>query len=153
MTMLGWQICRPHEVESSGKACLDKAGRWNSGGSRIVYLSEHPALAVLEARVHLDMEHHEMEHDHLLLRVALPAHSIEELEEMPADPAAFGDAWLRDGRSAVLRVPSIVVQEGRNLLLNPDHPEGRAARVVQATPFRFDPRLWRDGAPRNSGGP
>jgi len=142
MDLIGWQICRPHEYEEQGKACLDTGGRWNSPGRALVYMSEHPALAVLECRVHLDIPHEEMEHDHLLLRIRLPSHSLEELEAMPDDPVAHGDAWLKEGRSAVLRVPSIVVQEGRNLLLNPEHPEGREARVVAATPFRFDRRLW-----------
>jgi RES domain-containing protein len=145
MEIMGWQICRAHEVEEAGKACIDKAGRWNDPGPPLVYLSEHPALAALECRVHLDMPYDEMAHDHVLLRVALPADSLEELEAIPADPKAVGNAWLREGRSAVLRVPSVVVQEGRNLLLNPNHPAGERARVVGVTEFRFDRRLWQAG--------
>lgn len=142
MELIGWQICRPQDDDGQGKACAKDDGGWSTPGRAMAYLSEHPALAMLEARVNLDIPHEEMAHDHLLLRVHLPSHSLEELGAMPDDPVAHGEAWLREGRSAMLLVPSIVVQEGRNLLLNPEHPVGREARVITATPFRFDKRLW-----------
>ncbi len=45
----------------------------------------------------------------------------------------------------MLRVPSAIVSQGRNLLLNPAHPAALDARVLDATEFRFDPRLWAVG--------
>lgn len=140
MTLTAWQICREGQADLSGGRA--QAGqRWNEEGQRMVYLSEHPALAALELRVHLDMPFAELVHDHVLLRVSLPD-DIEDVRAMPENPQAHGAAWLRDRRSAVLRVPSVIVQEGRNLLLNPAHPRAAEARLVAATPFRFDRRLW-----------
>lgn len=136
----GWQICREGQVELSGAKARD-GQRWNSPGRALVYLSEHPALAVLEARVHLDMPYAEVTHDHVLVRVALPA-DVEVVAAMPEDPRAIGDGWIAGGRSAVLSVPSMVLQQGRNLLLNPAHPRAQEARIVAITPFRFDARLW-----------
>jgi RES domain-containing protein len=140
MARVGWQVCRQQQAELTGRHAED-GERWNSPGQRVVYLSEHPALAVLEIRAHLDMPYDELVHDHVLMRVALPD-SLEEVAQMPRDPRAHGDAWLREGRSAVLSVPSAIVQEGRNLLLNPAHPRAAEARLVSCTPFRFDRRLW-----------
>jgi RES domain-containing protein len=145
MPITAWQVCRAHEVEPTGKSCLHSGGRWNSPGGNMVYLSEHPGLAVLEARAHLDMPYDEIEHDHRLLRLALPESSLEEVADMPDDACAFGDAWLRQGRSAVLRVPSVIVPPGRNLLLNASHPAAREVRLLQALEFRFDRRLWAAG--------
>jgi RES domain-containing protein len=145
MPLTAWQVCRAQEFGPLGKSCLHSGGRWNTPGLDMVYLSEHPALAVLECRAHLDLSYDAMEHDHRLLRLSLPEDSVEDLAELPGDPAGFGDAWLREGRTAVLRVPSIIVREGRNLLLNPGHPAAREARLLAATEFRFDPRLWAAG--------
>jgi RES domain-containing protein len=140
MALIGWQICREHQADLTGKLAVE-GERWNSPGQPVVYLSDHPALAALELRAHLDMPYDELVHDHVLMRVALPG-DIEELEEIPKDPRAHGDAWLRELRSAVLRVPSVVVREARNLLLNPRHPLAGRARIESCTPFRFDRRLW-----------
>ncbi|WP_372621781.1 RES family NAD+ phosphorylase [Falsiroseomonas sp.] len=140
MALTGWQICRRHHADLSGRQAED-GERWNSPGSRVVYLSEHPALAVLEMRAHLDMPYEKLVHDHVLMRVALPD-SVEDVDATPEEPRAIGDAWLRDRRSALLRVPSIIVQEGRNLLLNPAHQRAGEARLEACTPFRFDRRLW-----------
>jgi RES domain-containing protein len=87
------------------------------------------------------MPYDELVHDHVLMRIALPD-SVEDAPDLPEDPRRHGDAWLREGRSAVLRVPSVIVREGRNLLLNPAHPAAAEARLEACTPFRFDRRLW-----------
>ncbi len=141
--LTAWQVCREGQVGLSGDKARE-GQRWNGPGRALVYLAEHPALAVLEARAHLAMPYDEVTHDHVLVRVALPA-DVERVEALPEDPAAFGDAWIAAGRSAVLSVPSMVLQEGRNLLLNPAHPRAGAARVLGVTPFRFDRRLWGGG--------
>lgn len=111
-----------------------------------------PALAVLEMRAHLDLPYDSLTHDHLLLRVALPA-DVEEVEAIPPDPRAHGDAWQAACRSAVLRVPSLIVQDARNLLLNPAHPRAAETRLLSCTPFRFDERLWGGGEAPHLGRP
>jgi RES domain-containing protein len=57
--------------------------------------------------------------------------------------ADLGTRWLRSGRSAVLLVPSALVPQERNYLLNPAHPEFRRIRIRRAEPFSFDPRMWK----------
>ena len=61
----------------------------------------------------------------------------------PDHPAcvAIGDAWLADGAALLLRVPSAVVPEDWNLLINPRHPRARDVAVRSVRPFAFDPRL------------
>jgi RES domain-containing protein len=141
MALLGWQICREGGADLSGDNAID-GERWNGPGRRVVYLADHPALAVLEMRAHLDLPYDRMTHDHVLMRVALPD-DVLDIADMPEDPRAAGDAWLREARHALLRVPSIIVQEARNILLNPAHARAAEARIEACTPFRFDRRLWR----------
>jgi len=52
------------------------------------------------------------------------------------------DAWVREGRSAVLAVPSAIIPEELNYLLNPAHPGFKTIAVVKPVPFVFDPRLF-----------
>lgn len=107
----------------------------------MVYAADHPALAVLEVRVHLDLPPELLPMDYVLMRLALPE-PAEALAARPEDPRAAGDAWLAAARRAVLRVPSVLVPAASNLLLNPAHPEAATARIESVEPFAFDPRLW-----------
>jgi len=53
-----------------------------------------------------------------------------------------GDDWLEKAATAVLRVPSVVFDVERNVLINPDHPDFRRFRVVGVEPVRWDERLF-----------
>lgn len=61
----------------------------------------------------------------------------------PPDLATIGDQWVDNGNSAVLRVPSAVLDEEWNYLLNPEHPDFPQIAIGVAKPFRFDARLFR----------
>ncbi len=107
----------------------------------MVYAADHPALAVLEVRVHLDLPPELLPADYVMMRLTLPE-GEEALAALPDDPREAGDAWLDGARSPVLRVPSVLVPAAANLLLNPAHPGAAAARIEAIDPFGFDPRLW-----------
>src|SRR5271166_3781436 len=68
---------------------------------------------------------------------------VEGIDIFPDDTVAVGDDWLASRRSAVLSVPSAIVPESRNLLLNPVHPDAERASIAAVRPFAFDGRLWR----------
>jgi len=136
-----WRLCRRHHADLSGEGARVAGGRWNRRGRSVVYLAEHPALAVLEVRVHLDLPLDLLPDDYVLAHVQLP----DEPPSVPAgtaDPLEAGDTWLRDGATAVLRVPSALVPFAHNLLLNPRHARAAEASVASLTPFRFDRRLF-----------
>jgi RES domain-containing protein len=106
----------------------------------VVCAAEAAALAVLEVRVQLDLDWSLLPADYVLVAIDLDAMAIENLEDAPADPAAFGDAWLASHRAPVLRVPSALVRESRNLLINVAHPEASKAMIASIRPFSFDER-------------
>jgi RES domain-containing protein len=107
-----------------------------------VYLADHPALAVLEVRVHLDVPLELLPEDYVLVRVQLPDEAPFILTEARPDPKAACDGWLRTGGTAALRVPSVLVPFADNLLLNPRHARAAEAEILSTTAFRFDPRPW-----------
>jgi RES domain-containing protein len=138
-----WRICRRPFADLSGEGARLYGGRWNSPGRPVVYAAEAAALAVLEVRVHLDLDWSLLPADYVLMAIDLSPLAIESLEEAPDDPVAYGDAWLESHRSAVLSVPSVLVRESRNLLVNVAHPEASRASIASIRSFSFDERLWR----------
>ncbi|MBA2660672.1 MAG: RES domain-containing protein [Bradymonadaceae bacterium] len=126
-------------------------GRWNHKGTSVVYTCDSLALAALEQLVHVSAGHV------LPPRVAISvdisdAVSRRELTaaELPQDwrnPAgsqdlkALGTLWAAQLESAVLIVPSVVIPQQRNYVLNPLHPDFALLEIGEVEPFAFDPRL------------
>ena len=72
-----------------------------------------------------------------------PSHLPREWRALPAPPSTrnFGSRWVMQARSAVLRVPSIVVDGEFNYVLNPRHGDFRQLKIGAPVAFSFDPRL------------
>jgi RES domain-containing protein len=137
-----WRLCRRPFADLSGEGARRFGGRWNSPGRAVVYGAEHPALAVLEVRVHLDLPFELLPEDFVLMRIGLADGMVTGLDAVPAETVKAGDAWLASAASGALRVPSVMIPHAWNVLLNPRHPNAHLARVVTVEKFGFDPRLW-----------
>jgi RES domain-containing protein len=137
-----WRLCRAAFADLGGDGARLYGGRWNSPGRPMVYAASSAALCVLEVRVHLDLPPDLISDDYVLTTISLDGLSVESVETLPDNARSFGDAWLQDQRTAVLRVPSLIVPESHNLLLNPTHPQANAARLLDRRPFAFDRGLW-----------
>ena len=140
--MFAWRLCREPFADLTGDGARLYGGRWNSPGRPVVYAASSAALALLEVRVHLDLPPELLPSDYVLVKIDLKGLSVETVDIMPDDPRAFGDGWLRERRAAVLQVPSAIVPENPNLLLNPAHPMAAKADIVSTRRFEFDHRLW-----------
>jgi RES domain-containing protein len=138
-----WRLCRLPFADLNGEGARKLGGRWNSPGRPVIYLAEHPALAAMEVRVHLDLPFELLPGDFVIMRVAVPDDLVISLERQALDTVVTGDAWLTGAQSAALRVPSVLVPYAWNVLLNPRHPDAVRARIVSTEPFGFDGRLWR----------
>jgi RES domain-containing protein len=138
----GWRICRAPFADLSGEGARLFGGRWNRPGTAMVYMAETAALAVLEVRVHLDLPPELMPDDFVLMQIELGELVQEECAAIPANCQDFGDSWLRSQATPLLKVPSVIVPENANLLLNPRHPDALKARIISVRAFSFDRRLW-----------
>jgi len=153
--VLAWRLVRPRfaarEAAFSGEGARRFGGRWNSPGRGVVYASATLSLAALETLAHA--ERSSVDRDWVAFALSVPAGRILGLrsEDLPADwrgrptssgARAVGDAWLAQAASAALLVPSVLVPQERNVLLNPVHPEFGDVTIGPATPFRFDARLF-----------
>lgn len=141
--MLVWRLAREVHAALDGEGARIFGGRWNSPGRPMIYTASSAALAVLEVRVHLDLPLDMVPRDFQLMSMELGDMEIEDFSTGGADdPLSCGDRWLREGRSPAIRVPSIIVPEEWNLLINPLHPAARNIKIVSRRLFRFDPRLF-----------
>ncbi len=116
-----------------------------------MYLSDHPASALVEVLVHLEVDPEDVPDAYQLLAVDVPDQITFEsvkANDLPADWAAnlaksraIGDQWLADNRTALLRVPSAIVPFAWNWLLNPMHADAAKAHTANVFRVPFDPRL------------
>lgn len=144
-----WRISNHARLDGAGG--LRASGRWHSRGRRIVYCAESPAAALLEILVHLELAPDDLPLRYRLLAIELPddlpGGRIEPATLPPgwtedvASTRARGDAWLAAGRTARLDVPSALVPETWNILLNPAHPDAARARIVTIGEHPLDARL------------
>lgn len=137
-----WRIVAPRWADSafSGEGARKYGGRWNSPGRAVVYLAGSRALAALEMLVHLTTPDSRAK-PYVLREARIPREWIADPGKRGEDPVTAGDRWLASRRSLALRVPSVLIPEEPNYLLNPAHPEFRRVRFGAATEFRFDPRM------------
>ena len=128
----------------SGEGARLFGGRWNPPGTAVVYASESRALAVLEAFVHLALEARTM--SFVLYTIRLPARLRVRHAALPASPQSSEDAgraWIDEGRALALVVPSVLVPQEKNFVLNARHPHFARLEIATPEPFSFDERLWR----------
>ena len=148
--MRAWRLARRAHSALDGEGARRAGGRWNSPGLPLVYASSHLSLAALELLVHLDPD--EVPADLAAFLIDIPdTVAVERIEPAALPPRwrveeencrRAGDAWLRARRTAVLIVPSALIPEELNTLLNPTHADAGRVRVVSSRPFTFDPRLF-----------
>ena len=146
-----WRITKTvHAARAfDGEGARIAGGRWTSPGLPVVYTAENAALAALEVLVHLDVSTHP---PYVLIPCTFPPGIVLRLDRRrlsghwraypaPAALQQLGDAWVKSGASAILEVPSVVIDMQANFLLNPAHPDFARVRTGKPVPFDFDPRL------------
>ena len=126
-------------------------GRWHSRGRRVVYCTQSPAAALLEILVHFEIDIQDLPIRYRLLKIDVP-HDMQvervSVDDLPKDwpertevTRAVGDGWLTNGTAALLSVPSAIVPETFNVLLNPAHQDAKRIVIVQTREHAIDPRL------------
>lgn len=133
-------------------AALTEGYRWSSHNTYLVYTSESRALATLEVSFHLDLSE-DLPTDRSYVEIDIPD-DIQILEIDPADlpenwdsrppileTQFIGDDFVKGGAAAVLKVPSCIVHQEYNYLINPNHPDSSRIKVISETPMNFDPRI------------
>jgi RES domain-containing protein len=133
-------------------AALTEGFRWNSQNTCLVYTAESRALATLEVSVHLDFSE-DLPTDRFYLEIDIP-NDIQILEidqnDLPdnwdskppiLETQFIGDDFVKDNEAAVLKVPSCIVNQEYNYLINPNHPDASRIKVISEMAMNFDSRI------------
>jgi len=147
-----WRIVKEKHAKTAftGEGARLFGGRWNSPGTSMVYTAQTQSLAILEMLVHLDSL--DLLKKYILFRVEIEEAWIASVDltllprnwradPVPASVQAVGDRWAASRDSIALSVPSALVPDERNFLLNPAHPDFSKLRIGKPMKFQFNPRL------------
>ena len=146
-----WRIVSSNYQDKaySGEGARIHGGRWNGKGVAVVYTAGNLALASVEMIVNLPAPKLLSNYVRIPARIAmdlildLPEADLpQDWNSRPISPSTriIGDRWIKKQSSAVLKVPSIVVPDEYNYLLNPNHPDFTKIEIGKPIFNYFDPR-------------
>ncbi|GAB5565919.1 MAG: RES family NAD+ phosphorylase [Winogradskyella sp.] len=135
----------------SGEGARLFGGRWNKRGFNVLYTSQHLSLSVLELLVHIDMKF--VKEDFRFIEIDLPDDikqsklptSILKKEWRHNPPLSFtqdyGSEWLQQNKSLLLKIPSAVLPNEFNYLINPNHKDFSKVKIVKKGFLDLDQRV------------
>jgi RES domain-containing protein len=145
-----WRISNYANLDGVGG--LYVSGRWHTKGYPVVYCTLNPSTALLEILVHIEIDSEDRPERFQVLKIEGPdTLSLERIEAnaLPADWAndltvtqSVGDRWLSEERSLLLEVPSVLVPETWNVLVNPQHSEIKLLKIAMQYEHAFDARFF-----------
>lgn len=148
--MIVYRLSRKsYSADLSGKGAELSGGRWNSKGVAMIYTGQNVSLCMVEVAVHLPFGIVPVDYE--LITIEIPDNEIQELELNDFDwkspqtmeiTQALGDEFVRKSEKLVLKVPSAVIQNEFNFLINPKHPKIKKLKIKSIVSFAFDKRLF-----------
>lgn len=138
--------------DMSGTGARLNGGRWNSKGKNAIYTAENISLAKLEVTVHLDLDL--IPNDYCLIEMSLPDDAkiktldisklSQDWDTIPHSESTqlLGDDFLDNNNYVALKVPSAIVPQEHNYILNPNHSDFSEIIITKIESFTFDNRLF-----------
>lgn len=153
--MIVYRITKKEHSALDGMGGLYGPGRWHKKGNLVIYTSEHASLAAWEKIVHVT-SFENLPKNLLLVKIELPDGI--EIQSIPQkvlvkgwnsypfalETADYGTVFLQKKEHLALRVPSVIIPDEFNIILNPLHPDIRDCKVVSTIPFVFDQRVSKE---------
>lgn len=134
----------------SGTGAKLTGARWNSKGFPMLYTAGHISLAILEMLVHTRFKDAGVQYD--LLSIQIPQQAglgkidVKKLKKGWIDDVNYsrfiGDEFIKEKQNLIMAVPSAIVQEENNYLINPLHPDFKKVKIVETRSFKTDERLF-----------
>ena len=149
--MLVYRISSPKYIDDlSGAGAKQYGGRWNDKGTALVYFAGSRAMAVMEVLVHLRPEN--LDSEYILAVFEVPDDKVKLIEtnDLPIDwkvePAIekikeVGNSFVKENEYLLIMVPSVIVEEEFNFLMNPNHFDAKKIKLISKRSFKFDVRF------------
>jgi RES domain-containing protein len=137
----------------SGEGSRLYGGRWNKAGDAMLYFSQNLSLSLLEIIVHVDYA--QLPLDYSFLEVEIPDSNIKKIQSIDfIEPKwstekavnqlqMLGSNWLKKKESLAMMVPSAVMNQENNIIVNPFHKDFEKLKIIRTDKMDFDPRLFR----------
>ncbi len=136
----------------SGEGSRRFGGRWNKKGVPVIYTSAHQSLAALEVLAHVPVTSIPEDLQLIILKVPDTAETEQILTSdlpegwqaypAPDKLAEIGTNWAKRGEGLLLQVPSVIIPDEFNFLINPLHEEARKIEIHAVRDFQFDKRIF-----------
>lgn len=139
-----------YKDDISGNGAKLYGGRWNSAGLPMLYATENISLAVLEILVRTNMQLIPLTYHLLKINIASTTDSVliatTKLKKDWKDDVDYsrwiGDEFLKSNKRLLCKVPSAIIEEENNYLVNPHHSDFYKLKIIVADKFQFDKRLF-----------
>lgn len=149
-----FRITKTEYIEDlSGEGAKIYGGRWNQVGDPILYFAENLSLCMLEILVHVDFA--QLPLDYSYIEIEIPDEFLKTIksvdfiqpnwrtEQAVGQLQMYGSNWLKKKESLAMKVPSAVLPQENNILINPRHIDFKTVKVIDSGKMDFDPRLLR----------
>ena len=140
-----------YKDDLSGEGARLYGARWNSKGYPVVYTSTTISLSLLELFIH-KASYDEIVSNFLItievnIEIEIPEIKQSKLKagwiNDESNTRWMGDEFLKSRSSLLLKVPSAIIPEETNVLINPKHPDFKKAKIKTSRAFEFDARLFK----------
>jgi RES domain-containing protein len=139
-----------YKDDISGYGAFLNGGRWNEKEQYLLYTATSRSLALLEALVHLKQSSNIIKW--YILTIEMPdlptISSVIKFEKLPKDWAVnesvtkyIGSKFILDKQLLFMEVPSIIIPEENNVIINPKHQYFNKVKIKQNKLLRLDKRL------------
>lgn len=138
-----------YKDDLSGSGAKLYGGRWNSGGIAALYTTENISLAVLEILVRTDISL--VPPSYFLIKIEIPEIAgatiirKNKLKKNWKEDIEYtrwmGNEFLRSSNSLLLKIPSAIIDEEHNFIINPSHSDFKKIKL-SSHKFHFDKRLF-----------
>jgi len=152
--MVVYRLCKQkYKQDLSGKGAELFGGRWNPVGLAALYTSENISLCILETLV--QSPRILVPKDLVLLSIMIPSRYEKELVKITKQQlkkgwdsldqnsitGQLGKSYFLEKEKLGIIVPSAVVQQEKNIVLNTNHPKFKYVKIKSTTKYNFDQRL------------
>ena len=138
-----------YATDISGEGARLAGGRWNTIGNKVLYSAQHISLSILEILVKADK--FTTPDDYTIVSIEVPEdknYSLIELSNLKLHwqqkipyTQWIGDQFIKNNESLVLKVPSAIVHQENNYLINPLHKDFKKVRIIHTELLNLDKRL------------
>lgn len=153
--MIVYRITKKEHSALDGMGGLYGPGRWHKKGNLVIYTSEHASLAAWEKIVHVT-NFENLPKNLLLVKIEIPDGI--EIQSVPSkvlvkgwnsypfalETVNYGTSFLQKKEHLALKVPSVIIPDEFNIILNPLHPDIRDCKVISTISFVFDQRVSKE---------